>query len=258
MPSSFGNYRVGDAISAMAASVEIQETPFQWPVDYENYSVIGYAHWILPLPEDLATLVGWRLLVRKRLNKGTASTDPTEFIKHLMRSSESLSWGSLQTKLDQSSANLRQYFYSPPKRGSESDKSDKYPIRWRSTDALKILIIEASLRHRTRRGESTYPTVAIDLRPNCKPLRPTETGSMLRVLDQDELYARLGSAWKVHIRDRRRLDERPRFEDLPWLVKKASVIARELWSRHTVFEKRCIAKVARRKRMREWSNYLSS
>lgn len=256
MPSSIRNHRVGDTISAVAVSVEIQDTQFHWPVDYANYSVSGYAYWILPMPEDLATLVGWRLLVRKRLNNGTASTDPTEFIKNLMRSSESSSWGSLQTKLGQSSDNFRQYFYPQPKRGPKSVKGDKYPIRWMSTDALKILIIEASLRHRTRRGESTYPTVAIDLRQNCKPLRPTETGSMLRVLDQDELYARLGSAWKVHIRDRRRLDERPGFEDLPWLVKKASAIANELWSRHTVFEKRCIAKVARRRLMQEWPDYL--
>lgn len=255
MPNGFEQYRVGDTIIAVCTEILCEEVPFAWPVDYDHFRVIGYANWILPRPEDLVTLVGWRLVVVKRLNNGTASTDPREFIKHLMRSTESSSWGSLQTKLGLRSDQLRQYFYLPPEPESEKKEKKKNLIRWMSTNSLKILIMEASLQHRTRRGESTYPTVDIDPRPNCKPLRPTETGAMLRVLDQDEVYARLGAAWRLHIRDRRRLDDHPNFEDLPWLVKKAAAIASTLWGKHTLFEKRCIAKAAYRKALRDWPGY---
>lgn len=256
MHSGFKNYRVGDAIFAVATEVHCEEVPFTWPTDYHQFCVIGYANWILPLPEELVALVGWRLLERKRLNNGTASTEPIVFIEHLMRSTESTSWGSLETKLGLNSGQLRQYFFPFLKNESEAEQKKQYPVRWMSMKSLKILILAASLKDRTRRGQSTVPTVDIDPRPNCKPLRPTETGAMLRVLDQDELYARLGPAWRLHIRDRRRSSNRPNFDDLPWLVKKAMVIAGTLWSRHAVFEKRCIAKAARRERICDWSDYL--
>lgn len=274
MQNGFEKYRVGDTIFAVCAEILCEEAPFLWPVDYDHFQVSGYANWILPRPEDLITLVGWRLKARKQRNNGTsssdprelnkhshnatASTDPTVFIKHLMRSTESSSWGALETKLSLNSGQLRQYFFPFPRYESKVEEKMKYPARLMSMNSLKILILAASLKDRTRHGESTFPTVDIDPRPNCKPLRPTETGSMLRVLDQDELYARLGSAWRLHIRDRRRPNNRPNFEDLPWLVKKAAVIASALWSKHTIFEKRCIAKVARRKRMCAWSDYLGS
>lgn len=257
MHSGLENYRVGDTIFTVGTGVLCEEVAFTWPTDYHQFCVIGYANWILPLPEDLVALLGWRLSERKRLNNGTASTEPIVFIEHLMRSTESSSWGSLETKLGLNSGQLRQYFFPFPKDESEVEKKS-YPVRWMSMKSLKILILAASLKDRTRHGHSTWPTVDIDPRPNCKPLRPTETGSMLRVLDQDELYARLGSAWRLHIRDRRRPNNRPNFEDLPWLVKKAAVIASALWSKHTIFEKRCIAKVARRRRMYAWSAYLGS
>lgn len=247
MMSDLKNYRVGDTIFAASVQVKCEAIQFSWPVDYVGYPLTGYASWILPRPKDFAVLVGWRSLVRQRRNNGTASTEPTEFIKHLMRSTGSLSWGALETKLGLRSDQLRQYFISRENHRSRSDRHLKDPVRWMTTSSLKILIVAASLQHRTRRGTSTYPTVYIDRRPNCQPLRPTETGSMLRVLDQDELYARLGLAWRSHVRDRRRLDSSPSYEDMPWLVKKSVSIANELWSRHTGFEKRCIALAVRRK-----------
>ena len=273
MPNQFEKYRVGDTIFAVGTELLCEEIPFLWPVNYGHFCISGYANWILPLPEDLVVLVGWKFKSRqprrsdarsadpkkpsKRSYNSTASTDPTVFIEHLMRSTESSSWGSLETKLCLNSGQLRQYFFPFRKEKSEAKERKDYPARWMSIKSLKILILAASLKDRTRHGVSTFPTVDINSRPNCKPLRPTETGSMLRVLDQDELYARLGSAWRLHIRDRHRLSDRPNFEDLPWLVKKAAMIASLLWRRHTIFERRCIAKVARRKRMCDWSGYLA-
>lgn len=273
MQSGSDNYRVGDIIFAVGTEVLREEVPFSWPNNYDNFRVSGYAKWILPLPAELSALVCSRLKVHEQRNKGTssartkklekrsynatASTDPRVFITHLMRTTESSSWGSLETKLNLDSGQLRQYFLPFSKTESDVEKNN-YPVRGMSLKSLKILILAASLKDRTRHGESTFPTVNIDRPPNCKPLRPTETGSMLRVLDQDELYVRLGSAWRLHIRDRSRPDNCPNFKDLPWLVKKANLISSALWSRHTIFEKRCIAKVARRKRMCDWSDYLVS
>lgn len=253
MNCNFEKYRVGDIVFVSKTAVLCAEVPFVWPIAYDRFRVTGYANWILPLPEDLVTLVRWRLSSPNKRSASGASTDPTVFIQHLMRSTKSSTWGSLENKLGIESLQLRQYFFAIPKDESEAEKKRSYELRWISMKSLKVMILASSLKNRTRHGKSTLPTVDIYPRPSCRPLRPTETGTMLRVLDQDELYARLGSKWKLHIRDRRKRNQYPEFGDLPWLVKKAEIIACELWDKHSGFEKRCIAKAARVKALPDWT-----
>lgn len=80
-----------------------------------------------------------------------------------------------------------------------------------------------------------------------------QTGSMIRVLDQDELYARVGLSWRVRLGERKDVKQ-PTVSDLPWLLETARDIATRLWNDHTRFQQLCLEEIALQKQLAVWAN----
>lgn len=239
----FNQYHEGAVVYAVSGEVEEFWTSLDspgsnlCPTDYEKFKVSGYLNWLLPIPEDFVALISWRVTLRGERNKLDASTDPRPFLQHLIRATKTKTVTGLAQKIQPDALGLatvlRQYVRPLSAPG---------PYKNMSVGRLRLLIGQTSIQKCSKINKNRNSL-----------LRPSETGSMLRVLAQDELYARVGLAWKLRYRKKQDVVS-PTFKDLPWLLASGTDIANKIWARYTNFERRCIIKLARHRKMANWGD----
>lgn len=207
--------------------------------------VDGYLAWLPPSEADFLALVRWRVSLKGPRNNGGASTEPHPFIEHLMRATGSPSVTSLSNKFGLDPSTLRKYMVPTTKQ--------KKLIRWIPTHRLRAMVANASVDKNTKYSRTKLPKETPEGVSKFGLLTTLETGSMIRVLDQDELYARVGLSWRVRFGERRDLKS-PTVADLPWLLDVARTLALSMWNDHTRFQQLCLDEVALQKGLAVWND----
>lgn len=242
--SNFEHYHVGD-IMTVASSGYITETIYIKPEPYVfDPQIDGYLAWLPPSEADFLALVGWRVKLKGVRNNNGASTEPHPFIKHLMRATGSPSVTSLALRFNIDPSTLRKYM---------TPFTTQNPIRWISIHRLRAMVANASVDQNTKHSKNKLPKEIAENVRKFSLLTTAETGSMIRVLDQDELYARVALSWRVRFGERKNLKS-PTAIDLPWLLVKAREIATSLWNDHTRFQQLCLEEIATKKGLTGWND----
>ena len=278
--ATFEKYSVGDSVVAISArntrvTEEIKPPPYIF-----DPMVDGYLAWLCLSESDFLALIRWRLIVKGRRNDCGASTEPQNFIKHLMTATSSPSVTVLAKRLDANldtlkksitinkNSELHDFLHqlmqttSSPSVEAMADRFGLDPeqlkkemepskIRWLPTHTLRTLIAKASVDQRTKQGNSLMPPETAENVRKFSLLTTAETGSMIRVLDQDELYAGIGRSWRKRFHERQDL-EPPTIADIPWLLKKARNLSTTLWNDHTLFQQLCLEEIALKKGLPDW------
>ena len=242
--ANFDNYRVGDSVTAVAlghTTETIDVTPSPYIFDPQ---VDGYLAWLPPSEADFLALVGWRVIVKGRRNNDGASTEPHQFVKHLMRATGSQSVTSLANKFGFDPSTLRKYM---------ARTTTQESIRWVPIHRLRAMVANASVDQNTKHSKIKLPKEDAENVRKFGLLTTVETGSMIRVLDQDELYARVALSWRVRFGERPDL-EPPSIDDLPWLLETARKIATSMWNDHTRFQQLCLEESALKNGLAAWND----
>lgn len=83
--ANFEKYRVGDSLTIASVGYLIETvTKTRKPYVFDP-KIDGYLAWLPPSEADFLALVGWRVLMKGRRNNDGASTEPHQFVKHLIR-----------------------------------------------------------------------------------------------------------------------------------------------------------------------------